>query len=273
MANMQKGVLTQSKLYFAAPVQNKDLFFYPVSTGHFYCEKGYKVERKHFDSILINWVIEGSFSFFFEGRELTARGGQIALIDCFHPHIYCTHDALESCWLHIGGANTYALYQELTSRFSPILPATEHTKECLLDIYSLIKDSRQLDASQMSLKLYTLLMELFQAGSAESSNSIADAIDYIGSRYQEKLTVEEVARHVHLSPSQFSRKFKRQTGTSPYDYILTVRLARAKELLKNTSLPISEIADETGFASDSNFIYFFKRQEGISPLRFRRMVY
>lgn len=80
-------------------------------------------------------------------------------------------------------------------------------------------------------------------------------------------------KSAHLSSSQFSRSFKKHTGTSPYDYLLSVRLARAKELLKNTNLPISDIAYQTGFASDSNFIYFFRKNEGISPLKFRNTLF
>ncbi|HBN38990.1 MAG TPA: AraC family transcriptional regulator, partial [Ruminococcaceae bacterium] len=72
---------------------------------------------------------------------------------------------------------------------------------------------------------------------------------------------------------QFSRQFKKQTGTSPYDYLLGIRLTKAKELLKNTSLPISEISYQTGFANDSSFIYFFKKHEEISPLKFRNILF
>ena len=76
---------------------------------------------------------------------------------------------------------------------------------------------------------------------------------------------------MHMSPSHFSRVFKQQTGFSPYDYVLIVRLNRAKELLQRTSMTVSEIAYETGFNSESNFIYFFTTNVGISPGKFRRL--
>lgn len=128
--------------------------------------------------------------------------------------------------------------------------------------------------SAMSLKLYGLLMELFDYDDADNRDEpVSQAVNYILSHYGDGLSVAEVADSVHLSPSQFSRRFKRKTGASPYDYILGVRLTKAKELLKNTRLSVSEIAYRTGFGSDANFIYFFKKQEGISPLKFRNILF
>lgn len=74
-----------------------------------------------------------------------------------------------------------------------------------------------------------------------------------------------------MSSSHFSRVFKQQTGFSPYDYVLLSRLNRAKYLLLETDMPISAIAYDIGFNSESNFIYFFTENEGISPGKFRKL--
>lgn len=67
-----------------------------------------------------------------------------------------------------------------------------------------------------------------------------------------------MAKAVSLSPSQFSRQFKRQTGVPPYEYLLSLRLSKAKELLKTTELPVHEIACQCGFGGESSFISFLK---------------
>lgn len=271
MANIQNGVLEKSKMFFYSPPQNKELFFYPVSAGHFYCNNKYRIERNSFDSILLTYIIRGSFSFTLDGGEQTAHSGELVLIDCFKPHTYYTNDSFEAYWLHINGANTYELFNEITRRFSNII--TADCEEKIKDIYSAIKTSVQMSEGEMSLKIYELLMSLFANNQVNGIDAFSDAINYISKHYNETITVESIANVVHLSPSQFSRKFKKQTGTSPYDYILSIRLTKAKELLKNTSLSVSEIAYRTGFQSDSNFIYFFKKQEGISPLKFRNILF
>lgn len=294
MAAIQGGVSERSEMYFSSLHQGRGLFFYPLSVGHFYCNSDYRVERDFFDSILVTYIIRGAFSFFADGRKQTARSGEAALIDCFHPHVYFADPGFEAYWVHIEGPDSYEIYRELKARRGSIIAAGEQTETRIKEIFYDVKfggaapgtdrggregirefEKREgLRDSAMSLKLYGLLMELFDYDDADNRDeAVSQAVNYILSHYGDGLSVAEVADSVHLSPSQFSRRFKRKTGASPYDYILGVRLTKAKELLKNTRLSVSEIAYRTGFGSDANFIYFFKKQEGISPLKFRNLLF
>lgn len=275
MEELQKGVLSKSKMFFYSNNQNKDIFFYPLSAGHFYCNRDYRVERENFDSILITHIIRGSFSFLVNGQEMTVKAGETAVIDCFHPHIYYTDDSFEAYWLHINGSNTEEIFNELTNRFGNAVKYDNIIETQIKDIYNSIKNNQNIGDSRMSLKIYQLITSLFSTNeNSKTKNSIIQkSIDYINQNYHNRLSVEDIAGHINMSSSQFSRQFKKQIGTSPYDYLLGTRLTKAKELLKNTSLPISEISYHTGFANESNFIYFFKKHEGISPLKFRNLLF
>lgn len=99
------------------------------------------------------------------------------------------------------------------------------------------------------------------------------ARQFILEHIHEKITVQQLAAAVHMSASHFSRVFKQQTGFSPYDYVLIVRLNKAKELLQKTEMTVASIAYETGFNSESNFISFFTESEGISPGKFRKLAF
>lgn len=274
MAYIQNGVLEKSKMFFYSRAQRDNLFYYPLSAGHFYCTGDYRIERERFDSILVLFVVRGSFSFVCDGKICTAHSGEAALVDCFCHHMYFTDDSLEAYWLHISGSSTYELYNELKLRGRSIISLDEAAEHKIKDIYSIIKNNSPCSDSEMSMYIYSLLISFFDSKGADGSDDCVNTvIRYINENYADTLTVSGLSDVVHLSASQLSRKFKKQTGTSPYSYILSVRLTRAKELLKNTSLPISEVAYRTGFSSDANFIYFFKRQEGISPLRFRSILF
>ena len=72
-----------------------------------------------------------------------------------------------------------------------------------------------------------------------------------------------------MSPYYFSRLFKRCLQQSPHEYILTLRLDKAKYLLTSTNQTIAEISQEVGFLSDTGFINAFKNRVGISPGKFR----
>lgn len=267
---IQKGVTDKSKLFFYSGNQKNNLFFYPLSAGHFYCDSNYKIQRDTFDSILIILVVRGSVVF---SDNQVANRGEIAIIDCFNPHCYYTNDNLEVYWIHISGSNTYQIYQELVERFGNVIACDNATEKQIKNIYNILKNNIQISDIDMSKEVYSLFAHLFGVNKTDSVTVIENAIAYISNNFGKKLTIDEIANEVHLSASQFSRIFKRQIGTSPYDYIMSVRLTKAKEMLKNTSLPISEIAYRTGFQSDSNFIYFFKKREGISPLKFKKVLF
>lgn len=72
-----KRYLTVIRAFFYSGAFNPRLFFYPLSAGHFYCTSGYRVDRSSFDSILIAYIVRGTFSFLYQGRELMIKRGCI----------------------------------------------------------------------------------------------------------------------------------------------------------------------------------------------------
>ncbi|MDB5056293.1 MAG: AraC family transcriptional regulator [Bacilli bacterium] len=92
---------------------------------------------------------------------------------------------------------------------------------------------------------------------------------YIENNYAKDLYLEVIADEIGLSAKYISRMFKETTGTSITDYISLIRIAKAKELLGNTDLKISEIADQIGIFSRTTFLRLFKKYEGISPIEYR----
>lgn len=83
-------------------------------------------------------------------------------------------------------------------------------------------------------------------------------------------SLSEVAESVRLSPTAFCRAFKQSTGTSPHRYSVVHRIERAKALMNDHKLNLTQIAFECGFSSSSQFSVVFKRFTGVSPRQFRR---
>jgi two-component system response regulator YesN len=106
---------------------------------------------------------------------------------------------------------------------------------------------------------------------AERNDSWLDkAIQYIEEHYMWDCSLAQAAEHVYLSPAYFSNVFKKETGESFTNYVTKIRLDKAKVLLKNTSMKISEVAEATGFAEASYFATVFKQATRQSPSEYRK---
>jgi transcriptional regulator GlxA family with amidase domain len=96
------------------------------------------------------------------------------------------------------------------------------------------------------------------------------ARDLADGRYAEPLDVEALARAAHVSPRHFARSFRRTFGETPYQYLLSRRLERARHLLRTTDLSVAEVCLAVGFTSVGSFTTTFRRHVGLSPTEYRR---
>ncbi len=98
------------------------------------------------------------------------------------------------------------------------------------------------------------------------------AVDFLMSRLEDDVSMEELAASVRLSPFHFARSFKRSTGLPPQRYLMERRVERARELLAGTNMALAEIALACGFAGQSHFTTAFKRHTGLTPGAWRAAV-
>ena len=92
---------------------------------------------------------------------------------------------------------------------------------------------------------------------------------YIDEKYATKLTLADVAEHTYVSQWHLSKLLKRHTNASFYDLLNGARIRAAKELLKDPSLKIRDIATKVGFSDTAHFAKIFKKLEGCSANEYR----
>ena len=152
----------------------------------------------------------------------------------------------------------------------PIMPIKYSEREAALrKILSQCNDCEQFKKKLVDF----LVMQVLNCRGLEKSarNNILFVIDqYIADHYRDKIQLRDIAEVAHLNPVYLSIYFKKLKGINLIDYINEFRIDKAKERLRNTTDPIYNIAEDTGFANAKYFAKVFRHFVGISPSDYRK---
>jgi AraC-like DNA-binding protein len=99
---------------------------------------------------------------------------------------------------------------------------------------------------------------------------IAPLVDHIRKNFRDPLHVEDLARKASISVRQLERKFKAAFGISPHDFVCRTRIQAACRVLRESDMPLVDIAMDHGFCDQSAFAHHFKKYIGMTPSQFRR---
>lgn len=127
--------------------------------------------------------------------------------------------------------------------------------------------------SELWETIYTWAME--KKTGEKSYNSLEDErikkmLSYIQTHYEEKITANELAEEAYISERECYRLFRNSLGTTPTEFMISLRLQKAQELLRYTEKSIIEIAHETGFGTSSYFCKLFKQKYHLTPNQYRK---
>lgn len=118
------------------------------------------------------------------------------------------------------------------------------------------------------------LSRCYEKQSSKSSRQllrIGEAISHLERHFSDQITLDDLARIAHMSKRNFQRAFHEAMGTSPINYLIRLRIARAASYLTQTTMSISEISYEVGFPDGNYFSRKFREVMGVTPGVFRKM--
>lgn len=174
------------------------------------------------------------------------------------------------------GEEAAACWTEVTKRLDAVvtMPRECPLLQTLVSIHQEAAAARIRDGYQAAAHAYAFIMELYRhavknTGTAAFSPPIAHSINYVRTCYDEDISLEHLAQQAELSKYHFARLFLKETGTTPMKYVAKIRMEAAVRLLRETTLPVAEIADRVGFASGNYFGKVFQYFAGMTPSQFR----
>ena len=129
---------------------------------------------------------------------------------------------------------------------------------------------------EISSLYFRELLYLIRRQNAEGANKpqiqkeMEHAAHYFHENFTKEISIEDYARDLHMSTCWFIRSFKRYVGMPPGQYLTSIRISRAKELLESTGYTVSEIGGIVGYENPLYFSRIFKKQTGLSPAEYRK---
>ncbi len=254
--------------------------FYCTEAGHFYGRSRFATARTDKESYLLFYTVAGAGLIEQGAQQVELPAGSALLLNCRTPQSYCTAPGQQSwqhTWVHLDGAGVANLAETLLpqNRLTPVRVSAWEMQPLFDTIFA--EWDRGTVAAQIETgltlhRMLALMAARLLAGDASRSNRalIEQATGYIRAHYAEPLSLDALLAQTPVSKSWFLRLFRQYTGTTPYNFLLSTRITRAKELLVLTDFAVSEIAHQVGFGDESNFSTRFTAMVGQSPQQYRK---
>lgn len=247
--------------------------------GHECCESGHTYGPAVRDHYLFHFIVHGKGILKNAHGEFPVEAGQVFLISPEETTVYAAdlHDPWEYYWIGFKGKEARQILQGFDiDLMQPILYAENpdivlDTFEKMVFLYETPSHSRYV----LMAYLYLLFDQLHNAQEEGKKRSgivesyLDQAKRYIRDNYAYAINVEDIAAHVGIDRTYLYRIFMEHMQVSPANYLLRIRMERARQLLLNTRLSVYEVALSTGYNDISHFSGTFKKYFGMPPSRCR----
>ena len=289
----EKGEMTaNAPLFHGDPVNTSRIIYTPSDfakisllhlqeIGTLQATRPHVSKRENLSSYLFFIVLSGAGKLIYDKAEYELEAGSCVFIDCKRPYSHETSEDLWSLsWVHFNGPTAADIYRKYIERgglpgFSP--SRLDGYLNCFSNLYEIASSSsftRDMEINAGLSQLLTCLMadswhpEEAQPGTKKTG--MIEIRKYLDENYSEKITLDDLAERYFINKYYLTRVFKEQFGVSVMDYLLGVRITKAKNLLRFSNMTADEIGQATGIGDQYYFSRVFKKVEGIGIREYRK---
>jgi len=257
-----------------------------ICLGWFPKARGHGIERPNgLDECILIFCTKGKGWLDIDGETVAVGAGEVLIIPPNKAHSYHADekDPWSIHWAHFSGTSA-ASYASMLPAHEYVLTVTESDSR---DIAKMFRECYRLMSGGLTEKTLLLVSHImrhalgvlfFQSGRSQSGGArvivhdLTKSIEFMRANVARPLTLRELSRHAGLSPARFSSLFRDQTGSSPVEHHIRLRMQAACHYLDTTALSVKEVAAELGYDDPYYFSRIFQKTLGCSPLAYRRSV-
>lgn len=214
------------------------------------------------------YVLEGKMIM----EECTLFPGDVIIFEPGHNYQYRNEGETTYLWVHYTGFEACSLTKSVIHKpnVRQHIGIHEEIIDCFEKLFRefMINDEAARQLSACILKEILFFTSRYVDADEKSSVPLM-AMEYIHRHFKENIDIDSLARMEHMSATSLRNIFKKHTGVSPNEYIITQRISAACRLLAQTDQSIREIAAEAGYHDQYYFSRIFKKKVGVSPLKYR----
>lgn len=178
-------------------------------------------------------------------------------------------------WKLIFGSRNICERNKIHLSLNSRIILNEYIQELLIELQDM-PEGYKLSAKALLIKILLIILRSKPQKMTQSSRSskinpfILNVITEMEKNPEKCYILNDLAKKANMSISNFSRKFQDISGTSPIEYLISLRMGKAESLLLSTDMSIYDIAEQCGFHDVNYFIKTFRRYRNTTPAKFRK---
>lgn len=258
------------------PVLVTAVGYYRVHTSHVIATER-PLGRKDYQLL---YIASGKAHFLFDGKERIVTKGNMVLFRPGEPQIYYLYaeEKPETYWVHFTGSDVDLLldYYQMPQNENVFFTGTSIDYQWLFRqmIRELqLQRTNYEDLLTMSLRHIFLIINRYLKEGKDIGTEMLDEIErathYFNENYNQNIVIEDYAAERHMTPCWFIQNFKRITKLSPMQYIISLRIANAKNLLDDTEYNVTQVAAAVGYENTGYFHRLFHKYTGMTPKQYK----
>lgn len=280
-ANSTNSIVTSNRILYTPSSFARSSLLTLQEIGTLEALKPHTSSRDNLRSYLFFYVDSGGGKLVYQGKVYELEKGDCVFIDCQLPYSHSTGANLWTLsWIHFYGSMMQRIYEKYLERGGrPVFRPDDLTPFQLLhkNLYNIASSDDYIRDMRINGELNNLLTLLMneswhpeeQVYHDLKRQNVVSVKLYLEEHYNEKITLDYLTEHFYISKYYLTRVFKEQFGTSISHYLLSIRITKAKQMLRFTDEKVENIGYKCGLGAPHYFSRTFKKVEGMSPSEYR----